>query len=383
MKVLFVAPRFHTNQVPLVKALQRAGHDVVFDVLTVGGSEDHTDLQPNVIEPSPLSNLLMRWRAPSNPVAYHGDYSFPNLTTYLRRLRVLAPDAVIVRDPNRPFALTAAIASRLLGLRLVLYTQGPVHAPRHRRKDLIRSLVISLFDAPWFSPVSGDPSLPRTHPNMHYLPFVADPSRAPKAEWFRGGHVNILSIGKFMPRKNHLLLLEAFAAVAREHDVRLTIVGETSTNEHQSHHQEVLRRIDRLGLGEQVRVFTNVPFESIGQLYRTHDLFVLPSRDEPAGVSILEAMAHSVPVICGTTSGTRWYIEPGRSGFVFESDDYEDLRVTMTEAVSDRSALVRMGEHGRHLASTVHHPETVGTRFLEIVYQRRPPHARRRVEEAS
>jgi glycosyltransferase involved in cell wall biosynthesis len=382
VKLLFVAPRFHTNQVPLVKALKSAGHEVVFDVITLGASEDHTVLQPNVVAPSPLSDLLMRWRAPSNPVAYHTDHTFPSFLAYLGRLRALAPDAVVIRDPNRPFAIVAALASRLLGLRIVLYTQGEVHAPRDRRRDLLRSLVIAAFDAPWFSPVSGDRSLPRANPHMHYLPFVADQGRTPKEDWFREGRVNVLSIGKFMERKNHLLLLEAFARVSKEHDVRLTIVGEASVEEQRSHRAEVLERVDRLGLADHVEVLTNVAFEDVAELYLSHDLFVLPSRDEPAGVSILEAMAHGLPVICSTTSGTRWYVEGGRSGFVFESDDLEALVAAMTKAVADRAALVRMGGYGRRLASTVHHPDTVCAQFLQIVHQRRPEHGRRSVEEA-
>ena len=54
-------------------------------------------------------------------------------------------------------------------------------------------------------------------------------------------------------------------------------------------------------------------------------LFVLASRDEPAAVSPLEAMAHSLPVVCSDSNGTRGYIRHGVNGFVFATDDHDDL----------------------------------------------------------
>ena len=52
MKFLFTAPRFHTNQVPIVKGLTEMGHEVRFFVVFVGATEDHTDCEPLVLKPS-------------------------------------------------------------------------------------------------------------------------------------------------------------------------------------------------------------------------------------------------------------------------------------------------------------------------------------------
>ena len=47
----------------------------------------------------------------------------------------------------------------------------------------------------------------------------------------------------------------------------------------------------------------------------------LPSSDEPAAVSHLEAMSHSLPVICSDSNGTRCYIRQGENGYVFRTGD--------------------------------------------------------------
>lgn len=367
MKLLFVAVRFHTNQVPLVRALSAAGHEVRFEVLCEGKSEDHSVVRPNLMPIAALPRLLLRRRAPANPVAYHADHTYPSVGWYLRRLRALAPDVVVIRDPSRPYAWRAAVAARLLGRRIVFYTQGDVHGRPKRFRKWMRAAWIAAFDAVWFSPVPGDPALPKVHPDMHYVPFAADLSRPTKASWFADDRVHLLSIGKFVLRKNHALLLEAFDELRRTYDVHLTLVGEVSTDEHRAHHAEIVELIRRRSLGDHVAVRTNVPFGELRRLYLEHDVFVLPSRLEPASVSVLEAMSHGLPVVCSTSSGTRWYLEAGRNGRVFASDDLGDLVRKLDAVVADRPSIVRMGNASRELAESVHHPDRVVEGLMAMI----------------
>lgn len=367
MRLLFVAPRFHSNQVPLVRALQEAGHEVHVDVLTEGRSEDHAVLAPTRMPLAARAARSFERDAPDNPVAYLADRAYPSSAWYRQRIRRLAPDAVIVRDPNRPYAWRAALAARLARTRVVLYTQGDVHGHARGRSAFLRSAAIAALDAVWISPVPGDLTLPKVHRDAHYLPFAADLDRPIKRTWFDGGAVHLLDIGKFVPRKHHLLLLAAFAQLARDRRVRLTIVGEVSTEAHRAHLDEVEARIDELGVRDLVTVRTNVPFGEMAALYVAHDLFVLPSRDEPASVSVLEAMTHGVPVVCSTTSGTRWYVEPGRTGFVFPSGDVDALARTLAAAVDDRDALRAMGAAARARAETTHDPRAVAARLIALI----------------
>lgn len=367
MKILFVAVRYHSNQVPLARALVEAGHDVAFDVLCRGNSEDHRVVEPHVMPLAPKAQRRLERDKPPNLVAYLADRAYPPLRWYVDRMNTLRPDAVVVRDPNRPFALRAAMAARWTRRRVVLYTQGDVHGRPDWRARAMRGAVIASFDAVWISPVPGDERLPRVHPDVHYVPFAADLSRRQKTTWFAGGKVRLLCIGKFTPRKNHLLMVEALHALRHSYEVELTLVGEVSTEEHHAHHAEVMTAITRLGLRDYVSVRTNVPFDDVRELYRQHDVFVLPSRSEPASVSILEAMTHGLPVVCSTTSGTRWYLRPERTGLVFRSDDVDDLVATLSSMLSDPDRLRRMGDAGREVAATIHHPDVVAARLVELI----------------
>lgn len=368
MRILFVAPRYHTNQHPLVRALLAHDHAVRFDVVNIGKTENHDLLTPFELPESRVSRLLQNRFNPSANLDARATWAFQGLARYSASLRSWRPDVMIVRDPNRVSSVVAILAARLHGIKLVLYVQAPTRVVTSRRVHVLRSIIAFLAGGPWISPVRGDPELPPAHPRLHYVPFVIDPTLPGKQTWSTDGTVRILSIGKFTPRKNHLLLLRAFHRAGLSNRATLTIVGEVSTPEHRNHIEEVRRLVHELELKDRVEVRTNVPHGEMSTLYLSHDLFVLPSRNEPAAVSVLEAMVHGLPVICSSTNGTRHYIEPGRSGFVFASDDEADLSTTMIGALCDPQRLRDMGETARRSALSEHDPDLVVSRLLDVIH---------------
>ena len=84
---------------------------------------------------------------------------------------------------------------------------------------------------------------------------------------------------------------------------------------------------------------------------------MLPALREAASVSVLEAMAHSLPVICSDSNGTQCYIRPGENGYVFGTDDVDGLTAAMGEIVGDRERLKAMGRRSYELVVSEHAPE--------------------------
>ena len=365
MRILFVAPRFHTNQVPLMEALLAGGHQVQFHVERVRPSEDHSLVTPRVIPGDPA---VAGWRL---PLARGGSEWTPDLLSYRRVLKEFAPDAVVVREPTRPLSLVAALAARSLGAHVVFYTQSPVHDQRKFARDLLRGTLLTLFGAEWISPVQGNPDLDPVHPHYHYLPFACPLAGSGKSHWFSGDRINLLSIGKFYPRKNHLLLLEALARLREEFNVHLTIVGECS-NEPQRHYlAQVREAVARHGLADSVDIRLNLPYRQVLQTYEEHDLFVLPSHDEPAAVSLLEAMARGLPVLCSDTNGTACYVEVGGNGAVFTDNDATDLHGKLRTLLASRTQLQAFGRRSLELVRERHEPAIIRDRLLEVIECRR------------
>lgn len=364
----YTAPRFHTNQHYPAKALLDAGHKVTFLVLRRAQSETYEALNPTVLRCSPTFDVLRRAAAKLPWVGYSDVGGMPSPVRFFALVRRLRPSAVVVRDPKSAYGLLASLVAKLTGAKLILYTQTPQHQRVALRKRLTYSLMMLTTGAEWFTPLRGRPDrYPPVNEALRYLPFVAETGAEPSSKhWFRNDTVNILAVGKFQRRKRHDLFIDAVAEVAAKHRVKALIVGECTTDEHRQVIQDVAEQRARLGLDDTVEIRTNLPFAEVQGLYATHDLFVLPSQGEPAAVSPLEAMAHSLPVVCSDTNGTACYILPGRSGFVFRSGDAQHLAACIVEAVQDRHRLMELGAQSYRQVLVEHHPARYVKALVEM-----------------
>jgi len=344
MTYLFVAPRYHTNQVWAVRALQEAGHDVHYFVLYTGKSEEHQDVQPIEIPMSRggrlLVKLMQRKTDRMNAMRLIG---LPHLRALWKAFRQINPDVVVARGPAMPLSLACMFFARLLGKKLVIYTQGyMVLSPPY--KERLKSMCLGFFRAAWMTTIkSGRDDTLKPHPRMFYLPFVAPAIPHARSERpLDPSRISVLAIGKFEPRKNHLLLVEAMKEQLASGRYRLVLVGEVSTPAHEKQLEKVRHRVCELGLDEHVQIEVNQPYAKMPEFYQNADLFVLPSRAEPAAVSHVEAMSFGCPVIVSTTCGTKCYVIGGRNGYVFKSDDAESLRESILAITEKPGELTRM-----------------------------------------
>ena len=91
MKILFTAPRFHTNQAPVVRGLTAAGHEVRYFVAFTGATEDHSCCVPVVLKPSRTTErekrALARTAAEGRRRPPSGDISSRIFRSWSRLLR--------------------------------------------------------------------------------------------------------------------------------------------------------------------------------------------------------------------------------------------------------------------------------------------------------
>ena len=384
MRIVYTAPRYHTNQHFVMKALIEAGHEVSFLALTRGQSEEYSAFSPTVLGYSRAYDLMRRLlgkligkdfvRIPSGGGIPSG--GIPPIPRFLNEIRRLRPTVMVVRDPSSTYGRLSILAAIATRARLILYSQEPIsdltRNPPRTYRFLDRSRLSPGFA--WMTPVS-DPAatgsenatLPSSN-KILYIPFIIEPQTAPPDKrWFARDTVNILSIGKFQLRKNHGLFLKVVARLSKRHHIRSTIIGECSTPDHQKALSDVERCGDSLGIRDKLEIKTNLPFSEVQQEYRKHDVFVLASSDEPAAVSPLEAMSHSLPVICSDSNGTMCYIRHGENGFVFCDDDADDLERCLERILTDRKRLTQMGCRSHELVVSEHSPERYVNTLVNLV----------------
>lgn len=142
--------------------------------------------------------------------------------------------------------------------------------------------------------------------------------------------------------KAHDVLLAAFAKVLRAHPrTHLICCGRVMD-------QECAALPDlaaRLGIARSVSLLD--ARRDVASVYRDLDLYVHPSRSEGFSNSVLEAMAHGLPVVATAVGGTAEAVEDGVTGLLVPPRDEDALAAAIVRLLSNRDERRRMGREGR------------------------------------
>ena len=148
----------------------------------------------------------------------------------------------------------------------------------------------------------------------------------------------ILFIGHSFERKG---LADAVAALARSGtDAHLVVVGEGEGDS-----SAYRRKADALGVGGRVH-FTG-PVDSPEDYYAAADLLVLPTRSDPWGIPVIEAMAAGVPVVTTAAAGSASVAERAGAAVLVPARSPERLAAAIGELLADPDRRREMGEHGQ------------------------------------
>jgi UDP-glucose:(heptosyl)LPS alpha-1,3-glucosyltransferase len=112
--------------------------------------------------------------------------------------------------------------------------------------------------------------------------------------------------------------------------IKLLVVGKSSKTEY-------VNLACALGIQNDVIYTGVVPHERIAEVYLASDLFAMPSRFDTFGLTVLEAMAASLPVIVSANVGAKDVVKQGRNGFVVESGMQEEQIAHALEVLSNRN----------------------------------------------
>ena len=363
MKIAFLAPRFHTNQIALVKYLLKSKNQVSFYVTRIGKSEDHSSIKPKIISLNYVSNLIKSF-VKSNNDLFDYKYGMPSIKELLK-FKSNRYDLIIIREPNRLLSLIYFLWAKLIGVKIITYFQREVYKKKtFKLKDMIEKVFIKISNDQCISPCLGNIKFKKFTDKITYLPFCL-PANSFKKKWFLGNRVNILTIGKFIPRKKHLLLVRALSMIKAKNNFQLTIIGECSTDEHLVYLKKVKTEIKLRGL--KINILTNVKPKLVEKLFKKHDLFLLPSVNEPASVSNLEAMAFKLPVITTNTNQTSCYTEHGVNGFIVKSNNIEDLNNKLKMLINNKNKIKKFGNKSFDIVKKKYNPEVFYKKYFSKV----------------
>ncbi|GAB3330828.1 glycosyltransferase family 4 protein [Marilutibacter aestuarii] len=242
--------------------------------------------------------------------------------------------ATIVHVHDYKSAAYAWLASMRLPVRLVATLHGHVDATRALR--LYNRLELGLlrrFDA--LAVVSerqvgllADAGVPRTRIHLvdNGIPLHAPGETAPPVSRASLGlgeaDFVFAAVARFSPEKNLAMLLEAFATVAdAREDCQLLMVGDGPLG-------DALRaRCSALGIARRVH-FAGVR-DDMPSVYPCIDCLVLPSLSEGMPLTVLEAMAHGLPVIASAVGDVPRLLSGTEQGRLVPAGDRDALAAAM------------------------------------------------------
>jgi glycosyltransferase involved in cell wall biosynthesis len=149
-------------------------------------------------------------------------------------------------------------------------------------------------------------------------------------------------VARLDPEKGHPTLIEAWPAVLRAvPDAYLLVVGEGA------------RREDLERLARELRIAHRVVFtgrrDDVPAVTAALDVAVLPSYREAQGLTILEAMALSRPVVASNVGGIPEMIEDGVTGLLVPPNDPAALAAAIVRLLTDHPFADTIGRAGHDL----------------------------------
>lgn len=187
-------------------------------------------------------------------------------------------------------------------------------------------------------------------------PFVIDESSDCKS-------LNVMSVGRLVYNKGFDLLIKAWATVVQYHkDAVLNIFGEGVCRD------TLMNLIEDNKLNDSVRI--NPPTRNIQSELLKSSLYVLPSRFEPFGIVLIEAMECGLPIVSFKSIGPLSILKNGEDSILVEKGNIQQLSDNIIDMLSHEQKRIKMGARAKenvrrfHIDNVVQQWEKLFTEIL-------------------
>lgn len=146
----------------------------------------------------------------------------------------------------------------------------------------------------------------------------------------------LLSVGELNKNKNHEMVIRAIPMLENK-KVHYWIAG------HGKMQSKLEQLIDSLKLRNQVKLLGYQ--KEITNYYKAADIYILPSLREGLNISITEAMASALPIICSKIRGNTDLITDGICGYLVEKFTSTEYAKQISRLIEDKDLSIQMGQY--------------------------------------
>jgi len=159
--------------------------------------------------------------------------------------------------------------------------------------------------------------------------------------------LRILFLSRIDPKKGIDILIDALSRLARDgREFDLTLAGSGEPK----YEERVHAMIDAAGLSARTTFAGFVEGAAKSTLFKSADIFVLPSHHENFGIAVVEAMAFGLPIIISNKVNIHIEIEKAQAGLVV-SPTAAELCGAIRTLADDPGLRLEMGRKARQLVA--------------------------------
>jgi glycosyltransferase involved in cell wall biosynthesis len=264
----------------------------------------------------------------------------------MRYFRSVQPDVVHAHNPT---SLHYAILSKLVSRAAVVVTvHGEVHARRGSALEWFLTSSVAVVSKAALQSLQVRGAADKASVVHNGIALVED-SRQERETMRRDLGVRETLVGVIVARlsglKGHATLLRSLERLRAEGvDLLLLIAGDGAQRD------QLERQARELSLDDRTVRFLGARSD-VDQLLRAADFFVLPSDTEGLPLSVLEAMAHGLPIVASNVGGIPELIEDDKQGLLIPPADPIALAAAIRRLADDPALRRRLGDAARARAS--------------------------------
>ncbi len=309
-----------------------------------------------------------------NKLKRHIHYVIEIIKTGIRIHKSKPLDIIVSYDPLL-YGFCASVLKYLTKAKLVIEINGHLKKDAFLKSTGLKAEVkrmlfiiltkISLFQADHVKFLNKDQILDwnpylknkKTHVFFNFVPtHVFDVAKARNDNY-------ILFMGHPFHRKGVDILIKAFIKISGEFkDITLKIIGHCHGRESERQHYLKMSQGN-----PRVEILKPVFYNEAIEYFQNCTLFVLPSRSEAMGRVMLEAMACGKAIIGSNVGGIPFFIQNGINGFLFESENIEDLSMKIKHLLKDHHLRGEMGKRALQEIKKRYSPECYLSYFQSMI----------------
>ncbi|MDD3452862.1 MAG: glycosyltransferase family 4 protein [Bacilli bacterium] len=168
----------------------------------------------------------------------------------------------------------------------------------------------------------------------------------------------ILFVGRLAKEKNIELLIESHHTLVKKYpNIKLMVVGSGPDYDHYN------KMIEKYNIKENVILTNAVPWEKIPEYYALADVFATASSTETQGLTVIEAMAASLPVVCMNDESFTNVVIDGLNGKLFRTK--REYKKCIESLINNKEQLKSMSNQAR-ITSESHSLKYYAEQILDV-----------------